>query len=126
MDYMPVIAIGAVLAAVALPAYLLRKREYNITFASSGIGRDYAGSVFIVDSENHDKYGASFWWNSGSRHTYEFKSKIKVTRGQQYVKSYVLVSTTGPGSDQNGSLTVSRSTSVTGNYKPVFEVLRNS
>ena len=126
MDYMPVIAIGAVLAAVALPAYLLRKREYNITFASSGIGRDYAVSVFIVDSENHDKYGASFWWNSGSRHTYEFKSKIKVTRGQQYVKSYVLVSTNGPGSDQNGSLTVSRSTSVTGNYKPVFEVLRNS
>lgn len=126
MDYVPVAAIGAVLAVVAVPAYLLRKREYNITFASSGIGRDYAGSVFVVDGENHDKYGASFWWDSGSRHTYEFKSKIEVSRSKQYVKSYVLVSTTGLGSDQYGSLSVSRSASVTGNYRPVFEVLRNS
>src|SRR4030067_867706 len=126
MDYVPVAAIGAVLAVVAVPAYLLRKREYNITFASSGIGRDYAGSVFVVDGENHDKYGASFWWGSGSRHTYEFKSKIEVSRSKQYVKSYVLVSTTGLGSDQYGSLSVSRSASVTGNYRPVFEVLRTS
>jgi hypothetical protein len=126
IDYVPVLAIGAVLAVVAVPAYFLRKREYNITFASTGIGRDYSGTVFAVDGENHDKYGASFWWNSGSRHPYEFRSKIEVSRSHQYVKSYVLVSTTGTESDQYGSLTVSRPAIVTGNYRPVFEVLRNS
>jgi hypothetical protein len=126
MDYVPVVAIGAVLAVVAVPAYLLRKREYNITFASSGIGRDYAGSVFVVDGENHDKYGASFWWDSGSRHTYEFKPKIEVSRSKQYVKSYVLVSTTGMESNKYGSFIALRSTNVTGNYRPVFEVFRHS
>ena len=126
IDYVPVVAIGAVLAVVAVPAYLLRKREYNITFASTGIGRDYSGTVFVVDGENHDKNGASFWWNSGSRHPYEFRSKIEVSRSHQYVKSYVLVSTTGTESDQYGSLTVSRPATITGTYRPVFEVLRNS
>ena len=122
MDFATVIAIGSVLAVVAVPAYLLRKKDFNITFGVTGIGRDYFGPVFTVDGENHDKYGASFWWESRSTHTYEFKSKILVSRGKQYAKSYVLDSTTGPSRDQIGSLTVSRSTTVTGNYRAVFEV----
>jgi hypothetical protein len=126
IDYALVIAIGAVLVVVAVPAYLLRKRQYNITLASTGIGRDYTGPVVEVDGENYDKSGASFWWDSGSRHTYEFKSKIVVSRGKQYVKCYVLISTTRLISDQNGTLTVSKSCSLTGNYRPVFEVIRHS
>ena len=122
IDYVPVIAVGAVLAVVAVPAYLLRKRQYSIAFGSTGIGRDYTGPVVEVDGENYDKYGASFWWDSGSRHTYEFRSKIVVGRGKQYVKCYVLDSTTGLISDQNNTFTVSKSCSLTGNYRPVFEV----
>jgi hypothetical protein len=126
IDYAPVIAVGAVLAAVAVPAYLLRKRQYSITFGSTGIGRDYTGPVVEVDGENYDKYGASFWWDSGSRHTYGFKSKIVVSHGRQYVKCYVLSSTKDLISDQNGTLTVSRSLSLTGNYRPVYEIVRHS
>ena len=125
IDYALVIAIGAVLAVVAVPAYLLRKRQYGIAFASTGIGRDYNGPVVEVDGENYDKYGASFWWEAGSRHTFEFRHKIVVSRGKQYVKFYVLVSTTGLISDQNGALTVSKSHSLTGNYRPVFEVFQH-
>ena len=122
IDFVSVVAVGAVLAVVAVPAYLFRKREYNITFSAVGIGRDFSGSVFVVDGENHDKYGTSFWWESGSTHTYEFKSRIQVSRAKQYVKSYVLDSTTGLARDQIGTLTVSKSMSVTGNYRAVFEV----
>jgi hypothetical protein len=125
IDYVPVVAIGAVVAVVAVPAYLLRKRQYDVTFTSTGIGPDHNGSVVLVDGESHDKYGASFWWDSGSRHTYEFRSKILVSRGKQYVKYYVLVSTSGLVSHQDGILTVSRSSSLIGNYRPIFEVSRN-
>jgi hypothetical protein len=121
MDYVPLLAAGAVIAAVALPAFLLRKRQYNVTFAQTGIGPDFTGTFVVVDGESYDKYGASFVWDSGSRHTYEFKSQIMVSRGTQYAKQYVLASTTGVTSDQNGILTVSRSTTVTGNYRPVFK-----
>jgi hypothetical protein len=122
MDYVPLIGAGAVIAVVAVPAYLLRKRQYCITFAQTGVGADFTDTVVVVDGESYDKYGASFLWDSGSRHTYEFKSPIVVSRGKQYVKHYVLASTTGMTTDQNGILTVSTSSTVTGNYKPVFKI----
>ena len=122
MDYVPVIAAGAVIAAVAVPAFALRKRRYCVTFAQTGVGTDFTGTVVVVDGESYDKYGASFWWDSGSRHTYEFKSPILVSRGKQYVKHYVWASTTGLASDQNGVLTVPMSSTVTGNYRPVFKI----
>ena len=123
MDYVLLLAAGAVIAVVAVPAFLLRKRQYNITFIQTGIGPDFTGTMVIVDGENYDKYGASFWWDSGSRHTYEFKSPIIVSHGKQYAKHYVLASTTGATTDQNGVLIVSRSSNVIGNYSPIF---RNS
>jgi hypothetical protein len=122
MDYVSVIAAGAVIAVVAVPAFLLRKRRYNITFAQTGIGTDFIGTVVVVDGESYDKYGASFLWDSGSRHTYEFKSPIMVSRGKQYVKHYVLSSTTGVATDQNGILKVSMASTVNGNYRPVFKI----
>jgi hypothetical protein len=122
MDYVPLIAAGAVIAVVAVPAYLLRKQQYCITFAQTGVGADFTDTVVVVDGESYDKYGASFLWDSGSRHTYEFKSPIVVSRGKQYVKQYVLASTTGLATDQNGILTVSMSSTVTGNYRPVFKI----
>jgi len=122
MDYVPLIGAGAIIAVVAVPAYLLRKRQYCITFAQTGVGADFTDTVVVVDGESYDKYGASFLWDSGSRHTYEFKSPIVVSRGKQYVKQYVLASTTGLATDQNGILTVSMSSTVTGNYRPVFKI----
>ncbi len=75
----------------------------------------------VVDGESYDRYGASFWWDSGSRHTFEFQSQIVVSRGKQYIKHYVLTSMTGLALDQTGILTVSMSSIVTGNYRPVFK-----
>jgi hypothetical protein len=116
IDYIPAIVALAIITMVTLPILMLRKRQYCITFAQTGVGRDYAGTVITVDGENYDKTGASFWWQQGSRHTFEFKSPIPVSSGKQYV----LTSTTGLATKQNGTLKVSMPTTVTGNYKPVF------
>lgn len=118
MDYIPSIAALAIIAVVTLPILMLRKRQYCITFAQTGVGRDYTGTVITVDGESYDNTGASFWWQQGSRHTFEFKSPISVSSGKQYV----LTSTTGLATQQNGTLKVSMPTAVTGNYKPVFKI----
>jgi hypothetical protein len=117
MDYVPAIAAGAIIAVVAVPALMLRKRLYCITFAQTGVGTDFTGTVVVVDGESYDRYGASFWWVSGSRHTFEFESPIVVSRSKQYV----LTSTTGLATQRNGILAVSMSSTVTGNYRPVFK-----
>ena len=122
MGYVPLVAAGAVMAVVAVPAYLFRKRQYNVTFASTGIGPDFKGTVVVIDGESYDKFGASFWWDSGSSHTYEFRSQMVGSRSEQFVKHYVLTSTAGLALDQNGTLTVSRSSTVTGNYRSIFKM----
>ena len=121
-NYIPVIAFGTVITAFGVSAVLLKKRQYFITFAQTGIEGDFAGTVVVVDGESYDRYGALFSWNSGSRHTFEFKSPIVVSRGNQYVKQYVWSSTTGLEKNKNGILTASMSDTVTGNYRPVFNM----
>jgi hypothetical protein len=122
MDYVPLIAAGAVITAVAVPAFLLRKRQYTIIFALTGIGADFEGTVITIDGQSYDRYGASFYWGSGSHHTFEFKSPIVVSHGKQNVKQYVLTSTTGLATGQNGLLEVSMPCTVTGNYTPVYKI----
>jgi hypothetical protein len=41
---------------------------------------------------------------------------------KQYVEHYVLASTTGVATDQNGILKVSMASTVNGNYRPVFKI----
>jgi hypothetical protein len=122
MDYVLLLAVGAVIAVVAVPVFMLRKREYGVTFTQTGIGPDFNGTLVIVDGEGYDKYGASFSWESGSRHTFEFNSPVTISHGGRYVKQYVLASTSGATTDETGVLRVSRSSVVTGNYQPVFKI----
>jgi hypothetical protein len=122
MNYATLLAIGAVLAAIAVPTYIFRKRQYHIIFDSTGIGPDHTGTVVTVDGEVFDKYGASFWWESGSHHTYEFKSRIAAGISKQYTKQYVLTSLSGLPLENNGFLTVSGACTITGNYRPVFKM----
>jgi hypothetical protein len=118
MNYILAIVAGAVIAVVAVPALVLRKRQYHITFAQTGVGTDFTGTMVVIDGESYDRYGTSFWWNQGSRHTFEFASPITVSHGKQYVWT----STTGLATDRNGILVVSMPSTVTGNYRPVFKI----
>jgi hypothetical protein len=115
-------AVGVVIAVVAVPVLMLRRRQYFITFSQTGVGRDFAGTVFVVDGQSYDQFGVSFRWNAGSHHTFEFKSPIEGNHGKKYAKQYVWASTTGLATNRSDILTVSMSSTVTGNYRPVFKV----
>jgi minor extracellular serine protease Vpr len=93
--------------------------QYNVTFDEMGVGSDFTGTVVVIDGTNYGVSGvntlpASFSWDSGSVHTFDFQSPLLVTaRAEQYV----WISTTGLSTLQGGNLTVSTSGSLIGNYE---------
>jgi len=96
--------------------------QYKITFNQSGVGSDFPGTVVTIDGTNYGVVSSptlpySFWWDSGSSHSFAFQSPLVVTANS---KQYVWTSTTGLSTLQSGSLTVSGSGSVTGNYKTQY------
>jgi hypothetical protein len=121
-DYTIAIVAMAALAGVAVPVVALRKKQRCITFAQTGIGRDFTGTVVVVDGVSFDKYGTSFFWDQGSRHKFEFKSPLMVNGNKQYV----LISTNGLPTHDGDSLKASMETTVTGNYKSVFRTSTRS
>ncbi len=107
------IAVASVVA-VAVPVFVLfRKKQHCVTFATTGIGRDYAGTAVIVDGIPYDRYGMTFWWDHGSRHTFEFKSPLTASGGKQYA----LASVSGVGGQEGEVFKVSMQTTVAGNYQ---------
>jgi len=90
------------------------KTQYGVTFDQTGVGTDYAGAVITVDGTNYSTAGlpVSFWWDQGSGHSFTFASPLTVNSTRQYSWS----STTGLSSLQSGTLSITTSGSVTGNY----------
>jgi hypothetical protein len=117
MDYSLVVVATAAIAGVTVPAVVLRKRQHCITFATTGIGRDFTGTVIVVDGQTFDRYGSSFWWDRGSRHSFEFKSPLFVNG----TKQYILTSTSGLPTHESDVLKASMDTTVTGNYRLVLK-----
>jgi len=98
------------------------KTQYQITFDQTGVGSDFSGTVVIIDGTNYYTRGnlpVSFWWDYNSVHSFAFQSPLVVTSN---AKRYVWNSTTGLSSVQSGSITVSTSGSVTGNYKTQYRL----
>ena len=93
--------------------------QYLVTFAQSGVGSDFAGTVITVDGTGYavSVLPVSFWWDSGSSHTFTYNSPLVVTAN---AKQYVWTSTTGLSTLQSGSITVSGSGSLTGNYQTQY------
>jgi hypothetical protein len=93
--------------------------QYLITFSQSGVGPDFVNAVVKVDGT--DLMRASlpypFWWDNGTTHTFDFRSPLIVTAN---AKQYVWVSTSGLSTMQSGSVQVSQSGSITGQYKTQF------
>ncbi|MGB8780897.1 MAG: Ig-like domain repeat protein [Candidatus Bathyarchaeia archaeon] len=90
------------------------KTQFQVTFGQSGAGSDFTGTVVTVDSVSYSVRGltVSFWWDSGSSQTFSFTSPLIVNANKQYVWS----STSGLSTQQSGTLTVTASGSVVGNY----------
>jgi hypothetical protein len=90
------------------------KIQFQVTFGQSGVGSDFTGTVVTVDSGNYGVGGlpVSFWWDNGSGHYFSFASPLIVNATKQYSWS----STSGLSAVQSGTLTVTASGGVTGNY----------
>jgi hypothetical protein len=93
--------------------------QYNVTFNQSGVDPDFTGTVVTVDSVNYAIGGLphSFWWDNSSSHSFAFQSPLIVTANN---KQYVWTSTTGLSVLQSGTVPVSSSGSVIGNYKTQY------
>jgi len=93
--------------------------QYQITFRQTGVGSDFTNTVVVVDGSNYKvtDLPKTFTWVAGSVHTFAFKSPLVVTPN---AKRYVWISTSGLSTLQNGSITVSSSGNVTGNYKTQY------
>jgi len=93
--------------------------KYQITFRQTGVGPDFTGTVVVVDGVNYNITGLpiSFMWDAGSPHTFAFQSPLVVTPN---AKQYIWTSTTGLSTLQNGTIPVSTSGDVTGNYKTQY------
>ena len=94
-------------------------KQYEVTFNQSGVGSDYTGTVVNVDGTDYGvgDLSVSFWWDEGSTHDFAFQSPLLVSPD---AKRYVWASTSGLSTLQSGSLVVSTSGSVTGNYKTQY------
>jgi len=89
------------------------KTQYNITFAQSDVSTDFTGSVMNVNGTDYDRSGHSDWYDSGATINFSFYSPLVVPPG---AKEYHWNSTSGLSSLQSGSIFVTGSGSVTGNY----------
>jgi hypothetical protein len=90
------------------------KIQYQITLDQTGVATDFAGTVANIDTVNYNVYGlpVQFWWDKDSAHNFAFASPLTVNVNKQYIWS----STSGLSTLQSGTLTITASGSVIGNY----------
>jgi hypothetical protein len=90
------------------------KTQYQVIFDQTGVGSDFLGTVVTVDSVSYgvSSLPVSFWYDSGSSHSFSFASPLAVGS-----KQYVWGSTSGLSLLQSETLTVTASGSVVGNYQ---------
>jgi len=89
------------------------KTQYEVSFAQSGVGSNFTGTVVTIDGSNYNVSAlpVSFWYDDGSTHSFAFQSPLVVSAGQ-----YSWNSTTGLSTLQSASINITGPGSVTGNY----------
>jgi parallel beta-helix repeat protein len=89
------------------------KTQYNVTFDKTGVGSDFTGPIVIIDgsSYNASALPTSFWYDSGSTHSFAFQTALVAS-----TMTYYWNSTTGLSALQSGSINVTGPGSITGNY----------
>jgi hypothetical protein len=90
------------------------KTQYYVTFDETGVGTDFTGTVVTIDGINYsvNSLPVSFWYDSGSSHSFSYASPLTVDS----IKQYVWNTTSGLSTLQHDPLTVTASGSIVGNY----------
>jgi hypothetical protein len=97
------------------------KTQYDLTFAQSGVGSDFSGTVVTINGAVYGGAGYSVWANPGDVYTFSYASPLVVSaNGERYVLTGV------NGNSTASSLTVSGAATVTGAYKTQYYLLVTS
>jgi hypothetical protein len=92
------------------------KTQYQVIFAQTGVGSDYIGTVVTIDNIDYTRSNLpttpQFWWDQNSQHSFSFASPLVVNGGNQYLWN----STSGLSTLRSGTLTITTSGNVVGNY----------
>jgi len=94
--------------------------QYRVFFEQSGTYETpHEDTIVQVDGVNYyyNTMPASFWYDNGSSHAFHYETSIILVANK---KAYVWANTTGLSTQQIGSITVSSSGNITGNYKTQF------
>jgi len=84
--------------------------QFYVTFAQSGVGSDFTGTVMTVGGVDYNRDGHSDWYDSSASIVYSYGSPLSVDAGKRYFKT----------STDASPLTVSAATTVTGTYKTQY------
>jgi len=96
-------------------------KQYQVTFAVSGISSDATGTVVTVNgaAKTLSQLPYTAWYDSGATVTYSFASPVSASLGKQYA----WLSTSGLGQiARSGMFTASASGTVTATYRTQFEL----
>lgn len=93
--------------------------QAQITFAQTGAKSDYTGTVVVIDgtSYNGTDLPVSFTWGIGSSHSFAYQSPLLVTSNGQ---RYVWYSTSGPTTQESGTIIATSNQTITENYKTQY------
>ncbi|MGD0496118.1 MAG: hypothetical protein ABSB28_08760, partial [Candidatus Bathyarchaeia archaeon] len=93
--------------------------QYVVVFKQVGGGSDFTGTVVAIDTINYNVTAlpATFYWDNGTTHSFDFKSPLIVTPN---AKSYVWTSTSGLSTQQSDFVVVVSCGNITGNYETQY------
>lgn len=91
------------------------KAQYKVIFDQTGVNSGFSGTILDIDEASYgvSTLPESFWTDDNSVINFEYYSPLEVA---SEVEQNVWVSTAGLSTDQTGSLFISGSGTVTGNY----------
>jgi hypothetical protein len=94
------------------------KTQYQVTLGQTGVGGDFMETIVTIDGTgyNYSALPVSLWWDNSSSHAFSFSSPLVTNTGKQYVWA----STSGLSALQSGSMTVTTSGNMTGNFKTQY------
>lgn len=107
------------IASISLVHVTLAQTTFQITFNAQTIGSDFSGPVLNVDGTNYTQANLPVTLSlaEGSTHTYTYYGALYGNSSQ-----YIWNSTVGLATTESGSLTVTSSGSITGEYTSYYVV----
>ncbi len=102
------------------------QKQYSVTFADSGIGSDFTGTVLNIGGTSYTRaqLPKTFWYNAGSLHSFTYQSPlVALANSKQYTLTDIdTTSNNGLSFDESGLIIADAPMTITGKYKTQYHV----